>query len=282
MMTALFPGTAARMEAAGNVSASSDGTTITAHATPGSDGAWTQLIAATVDEWYGMTVLIGYGGTLSGTQLIDIGIGGAGSEVILIPDIPALVRSTLGRCPCVRLIVPIRIAAGSRIAARVHRASAASVANSISIQGQSGVSRSIPPFSRATSYGVVLGSAAGTTVDPGGTANTQGAMTQLDASTANPIRVMYVIVTRNQVTAVVQNPSSLLEIFIGAGGSEVSLIPEFSSWAMSGTFDISSGETVHGPFFVNLPAGTRLAAKARCSDNTVTVREGMVTILGLD
>lgn len=270
------------MESVGNDSANSNGTVLTAHATPGTDGAWTQLIAATVNEYETLNIFIGDGGVVSGLQLIDIGIGGAGSEVVIVPDLIAIVRGTAGRCPYISLTLPINVAKGSRIAARIHRGSTASTTNRIALYGQSGTSRGIPSFRRATSYGVVLASAAGTTVDPGATANTQGANTQIVASTTNPIKAFYILATRNQSTAGTVSPTTLMEFFIGAGGSEVTLIPEFSVWASNATTDISSGEYSYGPFFVNLPAGSRISAKARCSDNTATQREGMVTLVGLD
>lgn len=105
--------------------ATSRGTTITAPGALNTKGAWTQIAASTAVE-HGLVLVCpqGAAGTAMAASgvLIDIGIGGSGSEAVLIGDI-AIVGSTAelyqARSP---LTYGVPIPAGSRLSARYARA----------------------------------------------------------------------------------------------------------------------------------------------------------------
>lgn len=281
-MTPVLSGGASKYEAIGANTAASTGTAIAANATPGSDGAWTQISAAIANDWYAFTLFLTDGGTIDDVLLVDVAIGGAGSEFIILADLPVTQQNSVGRLGRVVTWFPLYIAKGNRVSARVHRAIKANSFTEIMLIGDTANTRHLPPYQRATTYGTVLASARGTSIDPGAVANTQGANTEIVASTTNPILSLYVFPNRTGITAVTVLSTSMLELFVGAGGSEVSLMPEFRSayWEQTGDFGTPMGAL--GPVPVNLPAGTRISAKTRSSNATATERLQQVTLVGLD
>lgn len=96
--------------------------TVTAHATPHAKGAWTQIIDSTAADST-MLVLdvtsLGTTGTSTAT-LIDLAIGGSGSEVAFLSDLPCSgARGSATVVTCWQVPIPISIPAGSRISARI-------------------------------------------------------------------------------------------------------------------------------------------------------------------
>lgn len=116
------PPTFRRVENCGANPATSVGVVV---ADPGgvahTDGAWTELIAATGFnyKWLGLSVYnssdTGYGGAVS--TLIDLAVGGAGSEVAIVNDLvfsgDTITDGTQGE-----VCFPVAIPAGTRISAR--------------------------------------------------------------------------------------------------------------------------------------------------------------------
>lgn len=267
---------------AGTSSSDSDsrGTTITAHATPGTDGAYTQLIASTAFSYDSIQLaLTRPHPAAAALQLVDIAIGAASSEVVIVADLP--LANLSARPGSLNLWLPLHIPSGSRIAARVHRSNVASTTVDVSIVGCAASPFGIPPYRRCTTYGTVLASAKGTQIDPGGTANTKSAHVEIEDSTANPIKLLYAIVLRSQTGG---NNSTdvdaLTEFYVGAASSEQPLVP-YCVQHMGATGDVWQPRTF-GPFKVDLPAGVRITGKAQSSGTTANAREVAVTLLGLD
>ena len=81
-----FPSQPTKYAEASTVSGTSGPVTITAGGSANTKGSWTQLIASTSKKVIGLA--IGFmSPTSAGKFLIDIGTGGAGSEVVLAPDL---------------------------------------------------------------------------------------------------------------------------------------------------------------------------------------------------
>lgn len=97
------------------------GTTVAAHATINTEGAWTQIFAAATVTYdvYGITLIIVNDNVNAGVcrNLYDIGIGGAGAETLKIPD---LLNSAVGvaSAACREFSLPIFIPRGTRISMR--------------------------------------------------------------------------------------------------------------------------------------------------------------------
>jgi len=154
-MTHLGPGTPA------------DGITVTAGGTAHTKGAWTQLIASTSYDTYGMWVAV-RGIHVSGSAtpyLVDIGVGPSGSEQVLIPNLNVWGAENLG--PSIRaFFFPVYVPAGSRIVARSQSATASKtcavmvVLDGVPWYGSWGVGPVVD-------YGTDLAASRGTSVTPG-------------------------------------------------------------------------------------------------------------------
>lgn len=282
MLVPLYGGGAGDAEAVGvSLGTNCAGTVITANATPGNDGAWTQLIAATARQYHGIFLCVHHGATVGGVALIELGQGGAGSEQILA-TLMHWGRAANRRFGAWGQFIPLSIPGGVRLAARVRRSATASMITRVWLAGIQQPPRYGPPFHRLTDYGVDLTNKRGTTVDPGGTAGTQGTKTTIDASTTNPIQLLYIQAKRQTEAAAAADGASTIQVFVGAASSEVALTPELPSWYFNSTDDHDQHWGPIGPFFVNVPAGSRLSAAARCSNATATERESSVILWGLD
>ena len=117
----MSPATAVRGESIGIIGTTARGTDIDPGVVLNTKGAWSQITAATVTDYTGMLIMIG--GNLQDNvdtldALIDVGIGAAASERIIIPNIYNMVHSTLDVNAPQVLYVPMSIPAGSRLAAR--------------------------------------------------------------------------------------------------------------------------------------------------------------------
>jgi len=261
--------------AAGQLTASSNGTLVTAAATAHVKGAWSQLVAATGAEASWIEVYIGSVATAV-DYLIDIGIGAAASEQVIIPNLVAgSGTGAAGRSS--RFLLPLNIPAGVRVAARCQATTISSTCR-VSAQLGSGGWPLESGLQRVTDYGTTTATTQGTTVDPGAVANTKGSWVQLAASTTNPIRAL-LFGQSNLVQTARTSCQWLFDLGVGAAASEVVVIPNRTVEC------VSTEDTIHpqgsGPFPVNIPAGSRLAVRAQCSITTVTVRNLCPIVYGI-
>lgn len=97
----------------------------------GAFGAYSQLIGATSYDYLGLLIAFdaqnASTGFTAGTQYqINLAIGASGSEVVIVPGIPLQTVSgaTVGLVPRSWPLIPVRIPAGSRIAAAVSSSAA--------------------------------------------------------------------------------------------------------------------------------------------------------------
>lgn len=174
-------------------STSSEGVLLTASATPHAKGAWTQVIASTTFDAYGVWVMVSGTATASTATaaLVDIGIGGAGAETVLIPDLDAGNATAWGGTMGHAYFFPISVPSGSRISARMQALIASDTA-SVGVFLLGGTS--VPGMwvgSRVTAYGVDAANSRGTAITAGST-NVWGSTVQISSSTANPIRYLQI------------------------------------------------------------------------------------------
>lgn len=78
-------------------------------------GGYEELSAATADDWSGFVVNFGVASSSSNRYLVDIAIGAAASEVVILPNV-YIQPSTLQGYTSFR--VPLQVPAGSRVAVR--------------------------------------------------------------------------------------------------------------------------------------------------------------------
>lgn len=203
----------------------------------GAKGSWVQLIASTPKHGHGLLVSCSLGGT-GGPHAFDIGIGAAGSEVVIIADLISLAVLTNGGMHTAYF--PLSLPAGTRIAARA-RASAASNNIFPLVHVVSGALAGLSSFGRCTTYGV-------SGVTPTAPANGSG-WTQVVASTANQISALVLGL------ALSSSKVGLMDLAVGAAASEQMFLESIA---------VVGDTTPHyiGPLPVNIPAGSRISARA--------------------
>lgn len=100
--------------------ADSGGTSIDPGATANAKGSWVELVSS-CDALSGIVMAVG--GQANGSRsftfwMIDIGIGGEGSEVIIVPDLFVMSVIYNALMPIYSPFIPLRIKSGTRIVAR--------------------------------------------------------------------------------------------------------------------------------------------------------------------
>lgn len=262
--------------------------TVTSSATAHVKGPWTQLIASTSFDsvaslWY---INTGFNDT---RYLIDIGIGAAGSEQVVIPNLLVGIPSGV----CLPIWLPIGFPAGVRVAARSQDnfgSSTVMITAELFATGWIGQ----PAFSSMTDYGSNTATSGGTTVDAGATVNTKGAYAQLVASTTYAHKGLMVAATRpTPATAMTSDYAQLADLSVGAAGSEQTLIPNLRGIAgmqtggASGSPLVLTGRGLLNPAFTpvfpaDLPAGSRLAMRQQSSSTNAADRTCAFVVYGLN
>lgn len=245
-------------------------TTVTAGASAHLKGAWTELIASTSQsiDWLILQIDADSG---PATFLIDIGVGDPTPSVVL-PDL-AYYSKFSGSCQAHRLIVPRQIAAGSKVSIRCQSEGAS---NTIKASVIGGGSSSYGTCTNIDALGADDTLSKGTVIDPDDiTANTKGDWVELIASTAAAYDWVVVALNFNDNSAL--SAASWL-VDIGIGATPTVLIPDI--FQGSDAFEI--GGQRYQPFQVNIPASSRLVARASCSTIDATDRKLDVMLLGCE
>lgn len=226
----------------------------------GGKGAWTQVVAATAHPttW----LLVHLHPNAQFRYLVDIGIGAAGSEQVLAPDLYAegvFASSQLSsRC----YLFPISVPVGTRLSARA-AGSGDGYVISVALTAVSPAVGSSSGLGRVEAYGVDVAAVQGVVIDPGATANQDGLWTELTPATGMPVRWIMLAVGRPNAQTVSATTTWLLDLAIGGAAAELEVIPDLPCTATT-QLDFALPGVITLP--VSLPQGSRLSARARCSD----------------
>lgn len=226
----------------------SNGTSFSASGTINTKGAWTQLIASTANVIDLLYVYIQENNSLP--WLIDIGIGGAGSEVVLIPNL------TLGgqdRGSEFRILVPLHVPKGSRLAVR-YQAGTITQSFVINVQGFGANQRG---FTGVDDIGTALATSTGTQINVAGGGNTFGSYTTMSASTTRDYVGLFVC---NSVTSG-GGGTYMFDVAVGSAGNEQIVL---INAVFNGDNTCLSGYTFVP---VAIPAGSRLSMRQSTSNN---------------
>lgn len=251
---------------AGSVVATSSMTPMTSGAA-NVKGAWAQLIAATPDSWAGF--LLTLRNNANGRASIDVGIGAGGAEQILLPD---LLHSASGLAT--KAYFPAGIAKGKRIAVRSQSGTAALIVLA-KIEGIADHLGLPPGITAWSTVGFTAATTSGILLDGGGVANTDSAWVQLSAAIPRSCRVLYLCTTVGTGTPTA-NSDLLVDVGVGAGGAEQIVLEDLHVRHINGNHP---SPHIHGPYPVNIPQGTRLAARVRSSSIDANGRLLHVTAL---
>jgi hypothetical protein len=222
---------------------------VTASSTIHTKGAWTEIIASTtIDAGWLVYNYTNFQNGVATTGLLDIGIGAAGAETVLIANLPSGYGNN-----GTQFTIPINIATGTRISARTQSA-VSSRATTVAI----GLKKD--------THGLNL-----STVDTFNADTTTSSFTtalastysQLTASTTNAYKAVAIHVAHRTETAVAVANNNRVRLATGASGSETD-----RAWISRNAN--SSEFFTFGPVGLNMPgfwvgtinASTRLSSIA--------------------
>ena len=257
----------------GQNATTSTGTTVTAGGSANVKGALVALSASTPIR-AGAIVVVLAPPVNSADHLVDIGVGAAGFETIIVPNI---LFSGRNHDYNGYYFFPIGIPLGSRIAARCQSTGANLTLTAAVILLSGGFSAPSAGGS-VTTYGAVTADSGGTQVDPGGTANTKQAWSELTAATG--ARTRQILVGFGNVNNNVRTSQQwLIDLATGPAAQEHIIIPDLML-AASSVGDLVV-PPVLGPFSVGIPAGSRLAARAQSDGTDGTDRLFDIAVYGV-
>jgi hypothetical protein len=207
--------------------------------------------------------------------LLDLSTGAGGAEVVRIPDLG--IDNSAGAGNGIGSIrIPWRIASGTRVAARMQ----ADVASeTVSFALTACATGGLPGIQTMTNYGADASDSGGTQVDPGGTINVKGAYSQIAASTSGLLQwAMLDVTSGGDLTTL--SVGWAIDLATGAGGSETVLWSDVRTCRRDvniAAFNFSG--RLQG-FLTYIPASTRIAARASCSQNNANARKIDVSLIG--
>lgn len=232
-------------------------------------GSWLEIVASTVCDGIGLIVCVR---VQSATwYLIDIGIGAAGSEKVLIPN---LLSGSSNYAPFV-FYLPIRVPAGSRLSARFQSDSTTMVVavNLIVAGGDMRWAR----MPRCSTIGVDTSISRGTLVPVPGSVNTKGAWVELSAAISHDFH--YCVLMTGTGDGRISSRQYLLDIGVGASGSETAVLSNLGMVDPHSTGDMWCPYALALPMFI--PSGSRVSARMQV-DSLSGVTSPRIALLGVD
>jgi hypothetical protein len=256
---------------------SSAGTSITAAASADTKGSYSQIIASTAFDAHAMLLHVGRETGTAGIQfLIDLAVGGAGSEQIIIPNY--LFSRGNNESSDAAILLPISIPAGSRIAARCQCSTASAVVK-ITLHLFGGDLWTPGGLSRVEACGAVTTDSGGSGIDPGASANTKGAYGPLITSTAFDYKGIFVCIGGNKNSVIGTLTRGRMDISVGPSSSEQVILPDLQF--VAGTAGDAYMPGVYPFFPIAIPAGSRIAVRAQSSNTDATDRIFDVVVYGV-
>lgn len=232
------------------------GTLVTASGSIHTKGNWAELIAATTYDWHGFWLSMGNSNASAAVtdMLLDIGLGSAGNEVVLLPDFHAGWSSN-NDAEKEPIFIPLYVPKGSRVAARIQALIASDTVrvSIVGLPGTSGLFHRV--FVGCDAYGIVASTSRGTLHTPGNS----GAFST-DASIGGTASKSYgaVILRMSPTTSVTSFLAYHWELRIGGvtGGL----------WRyVTSTAEIRRCMFPPSPAYLSVPSGTQMQVRATCS-----------------
>lgn len=233
-------------------------------------GSYVQLESSTSEEWFGFYVYVANTSTATTntSTLMDVAVGGAGSEQVIVSNFP------IGYAGVYRgYWFPLYVGAGQRVAIRTQSA----VASKVIQMATTGIRRltyGVPMvYAKSSTYGASTGTSRGVTLTASATANTMGSYTELSAAIGDQIDALSLNPMGNGSTAITAI-SFNLEVASGAGGSEqTSLQGHHFIGNTSEYWDLARAIN-QNPFtrtdILPIPAGARIAARVSATTGSST------------
>ena len=257
-----------RSTTVGQVSASTSGTVLTSSASANAKGSYSQITSATPFHAAGIMVHVVKVTNNTSDYLIDLAVGGSGSEQVIINN---LLHAPVG-FPGSTYFFPISIPSGTRLSARL-QGTAASRQAWIFITLTNGHES----YSRVATWGADITDSSGLAIDGGGTAHTKGTYAQLTSATDFAIKKLLFVVG-NQVQASRAATNFLWDFAVDIGGNKQIMLADIP------LHNQSSGNPspwVLGPYDVILPAASNLYARTQSSVTATASRQFDLVAYGI-
>jgi len=265
-----------RCESRGEVSATSTGTTAVDNS-GNTKGTWADLGAVTSFAYEAITVCIGFASNGDNNFMCDIGVSDGSNRYVLAADL-YFAGDRLGNEQDFSIYIPVHVATGAQLSFRLSSSVAFGDADCVVIGHGSGLGGA-PGFSRCVAL-FTPASSRGIAIDPGATANTKGAWTQMTSSCPEDIGAMFGFIGYNGDIGRAASATALIDIGIGAASSEYVLYPNAGlSWGINK--DGPSNCPRIPLFACNVSKTTRIAARGACSLNTAGDRTFDLALYGL-
>lgn len=233
----------------------------TAAGTSHTKGSWVEIVASTTEDAVSLAMNTSAAIAANATDtrcLVDIGIGSAGSEVVVIPDIAVGNKfySIAG------WLFPIFIPKGTRVAFRSQHAQASNT-NSFRFRLGRASAQSIRPASYCVNMGANTSTSSGVVSTWGGAPHTKGSWSEITSAAPEPLSGLQVCVDHNGV-GVASNGSVLIDIGVGSAGSETVIASNmFYVTGASEWIDNFGGGLAYIP--ARIPTGQRIAVRHQSS-----------------
>lgn len=223
---------------------------LVASGTVGAWSAWNELFASST-EGAEIVLRTSWFGSLASYNLLQIGVGGVGSEVVLVDGILHHYQVAASRGPQQSMSWNVRVPGGSRVSIR-RRCSRASENGYLAV---SRIQNSRPIGVGVEAYGATGTSPFGTAV-LSGVANSFGSLVEVGTTGA---RVRQISVS---VAGTGSSGWLAWEVHVGPIGGEVALIRAYESGTIKGDGFVTP--LFFGPFDVDIPEGTRVTVRQSC------------------
>ena len=243
-------------------------TLVSSSASANTKGSYAEIVSATGFAANGVWVEV-QTSTASGTGgqvLLDLAVGAAGSEVVVIPNL--MIAGPFGTTSIQGSFIaffPLAIASGARVAARMQDSlgtGTARIGITLVAAGDT------PGCSSFVAYGVDTSTSVGTSIDPGASANTKGSYVQLTASTSAVCQYA-VLVTNGRANTAPSAAVWAMDLATGGAGSESVLARDLRGGA---TPDPGHWTAPAFSFPTYIAASTRLSVRASCNITDATDR----------
>lgn len=262
----------------GAVIASGNGTTVSSSVSANTKGSWVQLISSLPADAVYVTVFVsGFDLNNSNFGAVDIGVGASGSEIPIINNLIFMGGRSLASVFTAQVYTfPLSVPAGTRISART-QTNNGNDGLFVNCVFHDGSLTQIEGCAGVDAIGFLSASTTGTVIDPGATASTKGAYTQLVASTSRDYLGFFWNINGAGQTAS-DYSSGFVDIAIGASGSEQIIMPD-CFYCVDGSIGFTSGDGGFIP--IQIPAGSRIAARSSNFNNVATSRVIGLTLYGV-
>lgn len=225
-------------------------------------GLWSALyyeIVASLD-YDAIGLMFMMAGQNSDHKAMRIYAGAAGAEQLI-----AEVAAPNSVYDAMQMLVPLKVPSGTRISVKT-------MSNNyqdkcyISCTPIYGASHEMPQVGYGRMYG--LGANDFTLVDPGAVAGTKGAWVELAASSTYGAKGLTLFVGSYVGGATAGN--FMIDIAVGSAAAEQIIVADLPTRVTA--YENNSVCVEHGPFWVPIPAGSRIAVRAACTHATANDR----------